>query len=94
MRAGRMCTGAIPHPLPLTVLDWCSGAMARRESPCHGQHRNSTMQRSTSPCPKQKQGIWSFSTPPTTPEPTSPMWGCMWEITGCTMPEIPLVTQT
>ena len=29
--------------LPLTVRDWCSGAMARQESPCHGQHRNSTM---------------------------------------------------
>ena len=28
---------------PLTVRDWCSGAMARQESPCHGQHRNSTM---------------------------------------------------
>lgn len=38
-----MCTGAIPPPLPLTVRDWCSGAMARQESPCHGQHRNSTM---------------------------------------------------
>ena len=25
------------------VRDWCSGAMARQESPCHGQHRNSTM---------------------------------------------------
>ena len=41
MRAGRMCMGAIPPPLPLTVRDWCSGAMARQESPCHGQHRNS-----------------------------------------------------
>ena len=29
--------------VPLTVRDWCSGAMARQESPCHGQHRNSTM---------------------------------------------------
>ena len=42
----------------------------------------------------KSRGFSLFSTPPTTPEPTSPMWGCMWEITGCTMPEIPLVTQT
>ena len=38
-----MCMGAIPPPLPLTVRDWCSGAMARQESPCHGQHRNSNL---------------------------------------------------
>ena len=38
-----MCMGAIPPPLPWTVRDWCSGAMARQESLCHGQHRNSTM---------------------------------------------------
>ena len=29
--------------LSLTVRDWCSGAIARQESPCHGQHRSSTM---------------------------------------------------
>ena len=28
-----MCTGAIPPPLPLTVRDWCSGAMARQDIP-------------------------------------------------------------
>ena len=39
-----MCTGAIPPPLSLTVRDWCSGAMARQESPCHAQEQYNVTQ--------------------------------------------------
>lgn len=93
-RPGRMCTGAIPPPLPFDcsgLVQWCYGK-AGITLPRTAQEQYNVTQHI--PLSEAKAGDLVFSIPPTMLEPTSPMWGCMWEITGCTMPEIPLVTQT
>lgn len=73
------------------LVQWCYGK-AGIALPRTAQEQYNVTQHI--PLSEAKAGDLVFSTPPTTPEPISPMWGCMWEITGCTMPEIPLVTQT
>ena len=88
MRDGRMCTGGDSPSLPLTVRDWCSGAMARQESPCHGQPQEQYNVTQHIPCPKQSRD-WSFPLHYNA-GPTSPMWDCMWEITGCTIAGNPI----
>ena len=81
MRAGRMCMGAIPSPLSLTVRDWCSGAMARQESPCHGQAQEQYNVTQHIPLSEAKSRDLVFSIPPTMLETYITHGGLYGEIT-------------